>query len=71
MYEVVDENGAVACLQGAEEFEFYKGKKLCCNVISPEGGRPVVVLARKPVQTGSAFSVSYEYLKGLLPDKVR
>ena len=69
MYEVVDENGAVACLQGAEEFEFYKGKKLCCNVISPEGGRPVVVLARKPVQTGSAFSVSYEYLKGLLPDK--
>lgn len=68
IYEVVDEYGTVAALQGAGDYEFFKGKKLRCNVISTEGPRPQVVLAEKPSKTGCCFSISHSYLLGLLPD---
>ena len=68
IYEVVDENGTVAILQGANEYDFFKGKQLRCNIISTEAARPVVVLADKPAKTGSAFSVSHSYLKSLFPE---
>lgn len=69
IYEVVDENGILADLQGAEDYEFFKGKRLKCNVISTEGARPLVVLAEKPIKTGGAFSISFSYLQGLIPDR--
>ncbi len=69
IYEVADENGILAELRGAEDYEFFKGRQLKCNVISTEGARPLVVLAEKPIKTGSAFSISPSYLQSLIPDK--
>lgn len=70
IYEVMDENGTVAILQGAMEYDFFKGKQVRCNIISTEGTRPMVMLAEKPAKTGSAFSISLSYLKSLLPDNL-
>ena len=33
IYEVMDENGTVAILQGAMEYDFFKGKQVRCNII--------------------------------------
>ncbi len=67
VYELIDESGFVVYLYGAENFKFFKGKQLLCRVISTEGARPHVMLYDKDMKnTGSAFSVSKEYLKGLL-----
>ena len=68
IYEVVDENGTVAILEGAKEYDFFKGKQLRCNIISTEAARPVVVLTDKPAKTGSPFSISHSYLKSLFPE---
>ena len=67
VYELIDESGFVVYLYGAENFKFFKGKQLLCRVISTEGARPHVMLYDKDIKnTGSAFSVSKEYIKGLL-----
>jgi hypothetical protein len=67
VYELVDDSGFIVYLYGAETLKFFKGKQLLCRVISTEGARPHVMLYDKDVKvTGSAFSVSKDYVKGLL-----
>ena len=69
VYELIDENGFAVYLYGAEDYRFFKGKSLLCNVISTDGARPYVVLNEKLENTGSAFSISKEYLLGLFPER--
>jgi hypothetical protein len=69
VYELVDECGFVVYLYGAEEYSFFKGKQLLCTVISTEGARPYVTLRENLEVTGSAFSISKEYLKGLFAER--
>lgn len=69
VYELIDESGFIVYLYGAESLKFFKGKQLLCRVISTEGARPHVMLYDKDKEvkiTGSAFSVSKEFVKGLL-----
>jgi hypothetical protein len=67
VYELIDDSGFIVYLYGAETFKFFKGKQLLCRVISTEGARPHVMLYEKDIKvTGSAFSVSKDYVKGLL-----
>lgn len=67
IYELIDESGFIVYLYGAENYKFFKGKQLLCRVISTEGVRPHVMLYDKDTKvTGSAFSVSKDYVKGLL-----
>lgn len=67
VYELIDDCGFIVYLYGAEDFKFFKGKQLLCRVISTEGSRPHVMLYDKDMKiTGSAFSVSKDYVKGLL-----
>lgn len=67
VYELIDENGFIVYLYGAESLKFFKGKQLLCRVISTEGARPHVMLYNKDLKvTGSAFSVSKEFVKGLM-----
>lgn len=67
VYELIDDTGFIVYLYGAEEFKFFKGKRLLCRVVSTEGARPHVMLYDKDLKvSGSAFSVSKEYVKGLL-----
>lgn len=67
VYELIDDSGFVVYLYGAENFKFFKGKQLLCRVISTDGARPHVMLYDKDLEvTGSAFSVSKDYVKGLL-----
>ena len=66
VYELIDDCGFIVYLYGAETFKFFKGKQLLCRVISTEGARPHVMLYDKDYRnTGSAFSVSKDYVKGL------
>ena len=69
VYELVDDCGFVVYLYGAEQYSFFKGKELLCNVVTTEGIRPYVVLRERLEVTGTAFSISKEYLKTLLKER--
>lgn len=69
VYELVDDCGFVVYLYGAEDYAFFKGKQLLCTVISTDGARPYVTLREKLEVTGSAFSISKEYLKSLFAER--
>ena len=69
VYELVDDCGFVVYLYGAEEYSFFKGKQLLCTVVTTEGARPYVILRERPEITGSAFSISREFLKESLKDR--
>ena len=69
VFELVDDCGFVVYLYGAEEYSFFKGKQLLCTVVTTEGARPYVILRERPEITGSAFSISREFLKESLKDR--
>ena len=67
VYELVDDCGFVVYLYGAENYKFFKGKRLLCRVISTDGVRPHVMLYEENYKsTGSAFSVSKVYVNDLI-----